>query len=135
MFGESIAVWLLNEWMKMGEPSEIQLVELGPGTGTLISDILRTFSRLRPELAKGLSVHLVEISPKMRTLQSEALGCRGAMNEAESKYGSKVCWHDHVWDVPQQFSFYIGGKTFKTPTIFNQIILLFQLTNFSTPLQ
>lgn len=38
MFGESIAVWLLNEWMKMGEPPEIQLVERGPGDGTLISD-------------------------------------------------------------------------------------------------
>ena len=110
MFGESIAVWLLNEWMKMGEPAEIQLVELGPGTGTLVSDILRTFARLRPELVRGLSVHLVEISPRMRTLQSEALGCPGPMNEVESKYGSKVFWHDHVWDVPQQFSFYIGWK-------------------------
>ena len=33
MFGESIGVWLLNEWMKMGEPSNFQLVELGPGSG------------------------------------------------------------------------------------------------------
>merc|ERR1719210_1500182 len=48
MFGESIGVWMLNEWMKMGEPEKFQLVELGPGSGTLTSDILRTFAKLRP---------------------------------------------------------------------------------------
>jgi NADH dehydrogenase [ubiquinone] 1 alpha subcomplex assembly factor 7 len=41
MFGECLAVWLLNEWLKMGQPRPVQLVELGPGKGTLMSDILR----------------------------------------------------------------------------------------------
>ena len=116
MFGESIAVWLLNEWMKMGEPSKFQLVELGPGSGTLTSDILRTFAKLRPETMAGLSVHLVEISQKMRELQKEALGCQECTKNAktndtsdvETKYGNTVTWHDHISDVPQGFSFYIG---------------------------
>ena len=113
MFGESIAVWLLNEWMKMGEPEQLQLVELGPGSGALVSDILRSFARLRPEVVAGggLSVHLVEVSPSMRRLQRETLGCGGeAAGEAglETKYGGRVVWHDHVYDVPPRFSFYIG---------------------------
>ena len=115
MFGESIAVWLLNEWMKMGEPSNFQLVELGPGSGTLTCDILRTFAKLRPETMTGLSVHLVEISQKLRELQREALGCQecGAdadtdTRDVQTRYGNKITWHEHISDVPQGFSFYIG---------------------------
>ena len=41
MFGECLAVWLVHEWMKMGAPKPFNLVELGPGSGALMSDIVR----------------------------------------------------------------------------------------------
>jgi SAM-dependent MidA family methyltransferase len=41
LFGELIGVWSLNEWHKFNFPRPFQLVELGPGRGTMMQDILR----------------------------------------------------------------------------------------------
>ena len=41
MFGEMLAAFLINYWNK-NIKTEFNLIELGPGTGTLIVDILRT---------------------------------------------------------------------------------------------
>lgn len=36
-----VGVWVVNEWYKLGAPKPLQLVELGPGRGTLMQDVLR----------------------------------------------------------------------------------------------
>lgn len=36
-----LAVWVLADWMVAGEPPKCQLIELGPGRGTLLKDMLR----------------------------------------------------------------------------------------------
>lgn len=41
MFGELVGIWHLTEWMKQNKPSSFRFVELGPGRGTLMSDVLR----------------------------------------------------------------------------------------------
>ena len=41
MFGEIVGIWILTEWIAWDRPTEWDLVELGPGRGTLMADVLR----------------------------------------------------------------------------------------------
>lgn len=36
-----IMLWLLSIWEKAGCPSPVNLIELGPGTGVMMMDMLR----------------------------------------------------------------------------------------------
>lgn len=36
-----IGVWTVCLWEQMGRPEKVNLVELGPGRGTLMADLLR----------------------------------------------------------------------------------------------
>jgi SAM-dependent MidA family methyltransferase len=41
MFGEMTGVWAMCLWEQMGQPEKVNLIELGPGRGTLLADLLR----------------------------------------------------------------------------------------------
>lgn len=42
MFGELVGIWFLAEWASQGKKSEgVYLMEMGPGRGTLMDDMLR----------------------------------------------------------------------------------------------
>lgn len=83
MFGELLGLWAAHLWQAMGAPARFRLVELGPGRGTLMADILRA-TRIVPGFHAALSVHLVETSPMLRDKQAVALSGAGAV------------WHDSI---------------------------------------
>ncbi|CAN7467428.1 class I SAM-dependent methyltransferase [Caulobacter sp. LjRoot300] len=72
MFGELIGLWILETWTLMGRPAPVRLVEIGPGDGTLISDILRA-ARLLPAFLAAADLWLVEVSPPLREAQAAKL--------------------------------------------------------------
>ncbi|XP_011823020.1 PREDICTED: NADH dehydrogenase [ubiquinone] complex I, assembly factor 7 isoform X4 [Mandrillus leucophaeus] len=60
-----LGIWFISEWMATGKSTAFQLVELGPGRGTLVGDILRVFTQLGSVLKNcDISVHLVEKTPQ-----------------------------------------------------------------------
>src|SRR5689334_9028233 len=61
MFGELIGVWAASAWRLMGEPERFTLVEMGPGDGTLMDDLLRA-GRALPGFLEAADVWLVETS-------------------------------------------------------------------------
>jgi SAM-dependent MidA family methyltransferase len=81
MFGELIGVWAASAWRLMGEPERFALVEMGPGDGTLMSDLLRA-ARALPEFLDAADVWLVETSPPLMALQADRLG--GGVRWAQS---------------------------------------------------
>ncbi len=88
MFGEMIGVWCVLAWEAMGKPKSVNLVELGPGRGTLMADLLRTTQKFT-EFHSALAVHLIETSPRLRNEQ-QLLLCDSH---------SKISWHDNLNDV------------------------------------
>ena len=72
MFGELVGAACLSAWQALGSPADFQLVELGPGRGTLMADLLRV-AALRPDFLAGARLNLVETSPRLRQMQARTL--------------------------------------------------------------
>jgi NADH dehydrogenase [ubiquinone] 1 alpha subcomplex assembly factor 7 len=72
IFGELIGLWCADLWQRIGRPDPVNLVELGPGRGTLMLDLLRAAASL-PPFRRALRLHLVEASPVLRTEQQRRL--------------------------------------------------------------
>ncbi len=72
MFGELVGLWCAEAWRTMGEPKSFALVELGPGRGTLMKDMLRA-GRLQKGFVEAAAPTLVEISPVLRAVQKKTL--------------------------------------------------------------
>ena len=99
MYGEMLGAWLIDAWMQLGKPEAAQLIELGPGRGTLAADIMRTISTW-PDCKAALSLHLVETSPLLRQQQSDVLK------------DFNPTWHEKVEDVPDGIGFIIANEFF-----------------------
>jgi NADH dehydrogenase [ubiquinone] 1 alpha subcomplex assembly factor 7 len=93
VFGELIGAWIAAMWQSMSSPQTVALVELGPGRGTMMRDVLRTTSRV-----PGFHpvVHLVETSPALRAQQQ----------------GLPASWHETLATVPRMPLLLIANEFF-----------------------
>lgn len=82
IFGELLGIWLVECWQQLGSPNT-HLVELGPGRGTLMNDMLRATCHV-PHFHDALTVHLVEMSPTLRSVQQQTLAGKHP----------RIFWHD-----------------------------------------
>lgn len=72
MFGEVIGAFLVEAWERLGRPAPFQLVEFGPGRGTLMADCLRV-ARRAPAFVAAARLGLVETSARLRSRQAATL--------------------------------------------------------------
>lgn len=96
LFGESHLVWLMTQYQRLNSPPKIQIIEIGPGKGTLMCDMVRSAITTFPDFASALTadgasggggegrgdargkkvavgVHLVEVMDGMRERQKESI--------------------------------------------------------------
>lgn len=89
MFGELIGVWCVSAWQALGSPKHFVLCEIGPGRGTLMSDLLRTAAKISPEFTAAAKITMVEISDRLTAIQRTTLG----------KHPLAIDWHKAFSDI------------------------------------
>jgi SAM-dependent MidA family methyltransferase len=102
MFGELVAVWLYQAWLAIGRPLPVTIAEIGPGRGTLMKDMLRTFSRLDAALSGTASFAMIEISPRLAEIQKQTLAGTPA----------KIGWHETIDTLPDTPLLIVGNELF-----------------------
>ncbi len=97
VFGELLGVWVAQAWQSFGKSRSFALVELGPGRGTLMADIIRVLSKM-PACAKAADVHFVEMSPTLR--------------EAQRQRVPDATWHSSTASLPAKPTILIANEFF-----------------------
>ena len=72
LFSEMIAIWIVSTWEIIGKPKNINIVELGPGNGSLTKILIKVFKRF-PEFNKSNKIYLLEISSLLKKIQKNNL--------------------------------------------------------------
>lgn len=106
--GELIGLWILNAHQQEEIDGPLCLVELGPGRGTLMSDILRVLLKFE-NIEKLLEVHLVETAPILRKMQQKLLG------------NLKVLWHDDLSILLDRLWFLVANEFLDTLAVIQLI--------------
>jgi len=99
MFGEVIGLFVLQSWIDLGRPDTVYLVELGPGRGVMMSDMLRA-ACLDFDFKAAVKVIFVEVSAALEAVQGQTL----------ANSGVPVEWVLSLNDVPQGPVIIIGNE-------------------------
>jgi NADH dehydrogenase [ubiquinone] 1 alpha subcomplex assembly factor 7 len=87
MFGELLGLWAAEVWVRLGRPERVYFVEMGPGDGAMMVDMLRA-AAIVPAFCAAIDVWLVESSPPLRSAQAAALA------------GAPVRWAREIASLP-----------------------------------
>ena len=137
LFSEMIAVWIVTCWESVGKPKNFNIVELGPGDGSLTNILLRSFKKF-PEFNLIKKLFLFEKSDFLKKIKKKEI----ANNEVkwikdfkQIKKGPVIFFGNEFFDaIPiKQFkrvkkSFfeknYTLDKNFKIKEVFKKLLIL-----------
>lgn len=109
IYSEMIALFIVNHWQTIGISNQIlNLIEFGPGRGTLMKNIIKTVEQVLP--LKDLHLTLIEVSEKLRDQQFNQLNDlflsfdilleKAMQDDLETLYNEKlnikITWYNSV---------------------------------------
>ena len=108
LFSEIIGIWLVTTWNSLGRPKKFNIVELGPGDGSLTKILLKTFKQF-PLFYKATNIFLYEKSNLLKNLQKkniDSLKVKWIKNFSNIKKGPIIFFGNEFFDaIPvKQFS-------------------------------
>ncbi len=72
LFSEIIAIWIITCWESFGKPKNFNIVELGPGDGSLTNILLRSFKKF-PRFNSIKKLFLYEESNYLKKIQKKKI--------------------------------------------------------------
>ena len=99
LFSEMIGIWLISTWQICGKPKNFNIIELGPGDGSLVENLLKVFKNF-PEFEKSSKIYLYETSNYLKNLQKKNIQTK------------KVKWINNFNDIKNGPTFFIGNEFF-----------------------
>ena len=108
LFSEIIGVWLVTTWNTLGRPKKFNIVELGPGDGSLTKILLKTFRQF-PLFYNAMNIFLYEKSNLLKNLQKKNIAnlkVKWISNFSNIKKGPVIFFGNEFFDaIPvKQFS-------------------------------
>lgn len=100
IFGEVIGAWVATLWHQLGTPDMV-LVELGPGRGTLMKDMLRATQHVAG-FHDALCVVMVETSQTLKRLQQAVL----------TGSHSRISWQKDIHELPEMPAIFVANEFF-----------------------
>ncbi len=108
LFSEIIGIWIISTWNTLGRPKKFNIVELGPGDGSLTKILLKTFQQFST-FNQATNIFLYEKSNLLRKLQKKNINnlkVKWIKNFTSIKKGPIVFFGNEFFDaIPvKQFS-------------------------------
>ena len=101
LFSEMIAVWIVASWELFGKPKNFNIIELGPGDGSLTKVLLRSFKKF-PEFNAIKKIFLYEESAFLKKIQKKNISnhdVKWINNFNEIKKGPAIFFGNEFFDA------------------------------------
>tara|TARA_B100001121_G_C18632797_1_gene595218 strand:- start:240 stop:1316 length:1077 start_codon:yes stop_codon:yes gene_type:complete len=114
LFSEILAVWIVSVWEKFERPKIFNLVELGPGDGSLTKILIQTFKKF-PEFNKSVKIFLYEKSDLLINIQKKKIEknqIKWIKNYNSIKKGPVIFLGNEFFDAIPIKQFTVNNKKF-----------------------